>query len=394
MGFSRLSSVARLAVLFAAGGGAALAVGRGWYATMTLALLVGLWTGIVAARAAERAGSPSPPAPPPSLPDAATERRLVATLDLSPAPLMTLDPADRLRALNRAARRLLGAEDLVSDPPPGLVGTIVATPPGRSATVTIGGGPDERTFALITTDLTGPTPARIAALVDIGAELKAAEAAALRELLRVLNHEITNTLTPIASLAHSAAAMLAEPGANLSEARDAVETVARRADGLQRFSADYAALSHLPPPVPGTVEVVQFTDDLRRLFVERWPDLLFVLETGAAPATLTADADQLHAAIWALLQNGAEAGGAEVRLTVSAVVEGTLIEVADDGGGIAAADRDSILQPFFTTKPNGSGIGLPLSRQILRAHGGDLFVPAPAGGRGASFSALLPHRRG
>ena len=392
MGFSRLVSAARLALLFAAGGCAALAMGRGWHATMTVALLVGLWTGIIAARAAEGTGSPPPSAPSPFVPDAATERRLTATLDLSPAPLVTLDPADRLRALNRAARRLLGAEDLVPDPPPGLVGTIAATPPGRSATVMIGGGPDERTFALITTDLTGPTPARIAALVDIGAELKAAEAAALRELLRVLHHEITNTLTPIASLAHSAAAMLAVPGADLWEARDAVETVARRADGLQRFSADYAALSHLPPPVPGVVEVGRFTDDLRRLFVERWPDLRFVVDVERAPGTLTADADQLHAAIWALLQNGAEAGSAEVRLTVSAVVEGTLIEVADDGGGIAAADRDSIFQPFFTTKPGGSGIGLPLARQILRAHGGDLLLVRPSCDSGARFSALVPSR--
>ncbi len=392
MGFSRFASIARLALLFAAGGCAALALGRGWYATATVALLVGTWTGIVAARAAERAAVSPSPAPSPSLPDAAAERRLVATLDLSPAPLVTLDPADRLRALNRAARRLLGADDLVPDPPPGLVETIAATPPGRSATVAIGGGADERTFALITTDLTGPVPARIAALVDIGAELKAAEAAALRELLRVLHHEITNTLTPIASLAHSAAAMLAEPGADLSEARDAVETVARRADGLQRFSADYAALSHLPPPVPGIVEVGRFADDLRRLFVERWPDRRLVVETRAAPATLTADADQLHAAIWALLQNGAEAGGAEVRLTVSAVVEGTLIEVADDGGGVAAADRDSIFQPFFTTKSSGNGIGLPLARQILRAHGGDLSLADPSRDRGARFAATVPAR--
>ena len=126
--------------------------------------------------------------------------------------------------------RLLGASDLVADPPEGLVAALSETRPGRTATIDIGHDADVRSFALATGDLalTGRMT-RIGALIDIDAELKAAEAAALGELVQVLSHAIVNALTPIASLAETAVAMLNDPDPMLPKVRDAVETVARRA---------------------------------------------------------------------------------------------------------------------------------------------------------------------
>ena len=106
---------------------------------------------------------------------------------------------------------------------------------------------------------------RIGALIDIDAELKAAEAAALRDLVQVLSHEIVNALTPIASLAETAVAMLDDPDPTLPKVRDAVETVARRAASLHRFGESYRALAKLPAPSVERIPLAGFVSDLAAL---------------------------------------------------------------------------------------------------------------------------------
>ncbi|WP_066723180.1 sensor histidine kinase [Sphingomonas pituitosa] len=374
-------------LLLAAGGAFAIAWGAGLYASALVAALAGLWsiaTGVVAA------GKPQlvPVAAPGPAPDPAhRERRLTALLDLSPAPIVTLDGEGRFHAINRAARRLFGAADLVADPPPLLVEAI-GDASGRAATVTIGG----RSYALTTSDFAlGGAQSRLAALIDIDAELKAAEAATLRELVQVLSHEIVNALTPIASLSRTAADMLDEPALALPALRDAVGTVARRAEGLQRFGEAYRSLARLPAPRLAPLDLREVATDLARLFATRWPDLPLAFD-GEAPVRLQGDADQLSAALWALLQNAAEAvGGAgegRVGLSLWRDERAAWWRVWDNGPGIAPGDRGAVFRPFFTTKPQGSGVGLALARQILLGHGGDLVLVEGAGG--ACFEAMLP----
>ncbi len=299
----------------------------------------------------------------------------------------------RVSTVNRAARRLFAAEDVVPNPPWALVEALAATPPSRAATVRLPDAGRDRAFALVTGDLVlGGGVTRIGALLDIEAELLAAEAAALRDLVRVLSHEITNALTPIASLARTAAEMLAEPDPPLAAVRDAAETVARRAEGLRRFGEGYRALARLPEPVRAAVPTAPFLADLARLFATRWPAIPLAIEADDAPPTVHADADQLSVALWALLQNAAEAleGYSQpgVTLRVRNRGEAVLFDVIDNGPGLPPGEAERVFQPFVTTKPTGSGIGVPLARQIVRAHGGQLMVETSKGG--ACVRAELP----
>ncbi|MBJ6123366.1 sensor histidine kinase [Sphingomonas mollis] len=381
-------AIVRAIALFAAGIVAAIGWVHGLYATAALAVIAALWIGAAAHHVARRRASPPPPPSPlPVGDDARERRRLAAYLDLSPAPLVALDARDRLHAVNRAARRLLVADDLVALPPAALVEAIGAAVPGRAASVRIDTEKGVHTFAILTTDLTGSGMAtRVAALIDIDSEMKAVEAQALRDLLQVLSHEITNTLTPIASLARTAAQILEDGDAERDTVHDAVETVARRAEALQRFVEAYRAMARLPVPALAPVHLAPLVADISRLFDTRWPAASLTLDLRAAPATVRVDADQLIAALWALLQNAAEVAVAvtlDIRTTVGAVE----FMVGDDGPGIPAANGDAIFQPFFTTKPQGSGVGLALARQIFRAHGGDLVLFAV---QPARFLATLP----
>ncbi|WP_313535277.1 ATP-binding protein [Sphingomonas sp.] len=390
MGSRGWAALLRGMLLLLAGGAFAAAWSAGLYASALVSALAGLWALVTGIAEAQRPKLVPVAAPMPAPDPAHRERRLTALLDLSPAPIVTLDDEGRLHAINRAARRLFGAADLIPDAPALLVEAI-GSPGGMSSTVAIGG----RSFALTTSDFAlGGTQSRLAALIDIDAELKAAEAATLRDLVQVLSHEIVNALTPIASLSRTAADMLEEDAPALPALRDAVGTVARRAAGLQRFGEAYRSLARLPAPAFAATDLREIATDLARLFATRWPNLPLVFADGP-PVRLDGDADQLSAALWALLQNAAEAalGQAEGRvgLTLRHDTETAGWQVWDNGPGVAAADRAAIFRPFFTTKLQGTGVGLALARQILRAHGGDLVLAESAeGAEGAWFEAMLP----
>ena len=393
MASDRIRAMLRALVVAAAGAAGAVAATRGLYATALLAALIAVWIAALNLIDTGQRLPPLPQPPAPVFPGEEERRRLTAYLDLSPAPLVALDEG-RLRVVNRAARRLLGASDLVADPPEGLVAALADTRPGRTAMIDIARDDTLRSFALATGDLalTGRIT-RIGALIDIDAELKAAEAAALRDLVQVLSHEIVNALTPIASLAETAVAMLDDPEPALPKVREAIETVARRATSLHRFGESYRALARLPAPLLARVSVASFMRDLEALFVTRWPSILFIADLHEAPSHVSADPDQLTAAFWAVLQNAAEALHAtpdpRVTLSVRALVGQTLVAITDNGPGIAAADQSDIFRPFFTTRKEGSGVGLALARQILRGHNGDLMLARSAVGT-TRFESVLP----
>jgi two-component system, NtrC family, nitrogen regulation sensor histidine kinase NtrY len=367
--------IRRAAIPFLAGVAASAAVFERLYATALLAFAVALWAAALVQQAAQRRAAPptTPPLPAPAV-DAAERQRLKLYLDLSPAPLIALDRAGRLHAINRAARRLFACEDLIADPPSGLIEAIGGTVPGRSTTVRIGEGESAPLYALTTADLHGDGQTmRVATLIDIDADMKAAEAAALRDLVQVLGHEVTNTLTPIASLSASAAAMIAEPDADPDAIREAIETVARRALGLQRFGEAYRDLARLPPPTRAPTDLVALVRDLARLFETHWPDATLVIDIGQPSIRHAVDADQLSQAVWALLQNAAEIADT-ITLAIEMTATGVSISIKDNGPGIADRDADLIFRPFYTTKATGSGIGLALARQVCRGHGGDLII--------------------
>jgi signal transduction histidine kinase len=237
---------------------------------------------------------------------------------------------------------------------------------------------------------------RLIALQPIESELDATEVALSRDLVRVLTHELMNSLTPVLSLSRTAAGLSAQlPASPASgDVRAALETVERRASGLMQFVERYRELSAQPALARTAFAVEPLLLDLQRLFRAEWPTVSLSLE--AAPGLqLTADRQLLEHALINLLRNAAQAcqlrqpSAGQVRLSARAARRGrVLLEVEDDGPGIPEALRDDVFLPFFTTRPQGSGVGLSLAKQIVVAHGGSIRVEASSLG-GACLRVVL-----
>ena len=210
-------------------------------------------------------------------------------------------------------------------------------------------------------------------LSDLSRVLRDEERQAWQRLVRVLSHEINNSLAPISSIADSLLRLLARGDATPEAGRDVREglvVIGRRADSLRRFLTAYARMAHLPPPRREPVEVRALIERVARL-----EDRRIVRMSGGPDVSIDADRDQVEQVLINLLRNAVDAveeNGASGDVDVSwSTVDGMVeIRVADEGAGIA--DTANLFVPFFTTKPEGSGIGLPLSRQIAEAHGGTL----------------------
>jgi signal transduction histidine kinase len=354
---------------------AGLAWRHGVWGLFTGAALVAIWLGALGWWSAMRGRPDAGPVAAPVGGEAAAQALL---LDAAPTPMLAVEQGGA-RALNRAARRLFATDDRVLPTPPALIdhgaGHLRHEGHGwRIDRVMLGGG------------------RMVVALVDIEQEERAAEARATAEMIHVLGHELLNGLAPIASLAESGLAAVAGPAADPGLLREILGTLARRAEGLQRFSEAYRALARLPEPTIRPVAIRELADDLARLFAGRWPGLALTVEMDGGTAW-PLDRDQISQALWALLQNAAEAAervaAPQVILAMRTEADGLAILVRDNGGGIAPDSAQRIFRPFHTTKPQGTGIGLSLSRQIAHAHGGTLTLEA---GPMTTFRLLLPAR--
>ena len=249
MASDRVRAMLRALVIAAAGAAGAIATTRGLYANALLAALIAVWVAALnLIDIGQRAGRYRRH-PPPSSDGEEERRRLTAYLDLSPAPLggARRRPAT---AVNRAARRLLGASDLVADPPTGSSPRSPTPAPAAPPRSTSGRRrrPELRAGHR-RSGARGPDDAdRRADRHRCRTEGRRSRRVA--RLVQVLSHEIVNALTPIASLAETAVAMLDDPDPALPQVREAIETVARRAASLHRFGESYRALARLPAPVP------------------------------------------------------------------------------------------------------------------------------------------------
>lgn len=382
-----------------AGGVAALAAWRaGLPANALLAAMIALGAAIWTLT--RDPGGPGGAAAPPAadtlhLDQERARRTLQAFLDQAPTPLVTMQSDGGLNAVNRAARRLFRTDGTVADPADVLGAAVAGTTPEARKTVrlTVGGLP--RTYAISVTDVSGAGGSmRLAALTDIQAELQAAEAAALKALLHVLSHEIMNTLTPLVSLAQSAAELMEEEGPKpLQLARESVAVIARRADGLQRFVEAYRELARLPEPNPRPVSLTGILEEAARLFAGRWETVRLVLEPPRPDVIIRLDPDLTAQALLNLLANAAQAalvGSRQpptVRLGARASGDGAAITVEDSGVGVPGDVREEIFRPFFTTRVEGSGIGLSIARQAIVSQGGQLVLAPGRPDGGAVFVA-------
>jgi len=225
---------------------------------------------------------------------------------------------------------------------------------------------------------------------DLSRTLRDEERRAWQRLIRVIGHEINNSLTPIKSLAGTLRQMLSRqatvPAGEDGDLTSGLALIGDRAESLSKFVGTYSQLARLPPPSKQPVPL--------RSMLQR----LTSLETfkGAAldapyDVTVAVDAVQLEQAVINLLKNAVEAmdgtRGA-VRVMLTRTREAAVIEVQDEGPGVA--NTDNLFVPFFTTKPGGSGVGLTLSRQIVEGHGGTLSLENRQDRSGCIARVTLP----
>ena len=315
-------------------------------------------------------------------------RKVLAEIDVA---VLAFDAERKLRLTNRAGERLLGmpserliglrAEELglaevlrdegprvVDLPLPGVSGRFEA----RHGTVRQGGRPVD-----------------LLVLSDVSRALREEERQAWQRLIRVLGHELNNSLTPIRSVTSSLedlAARKDRPTDWEDDLRRGLALVGGRAAALSRFMEGYARLARLPPPERTPVAVADLVQRSVRLETRVPVDL-----RPGREVEIEADADQVEQALINLVRNAADASletGGGVRVGWRAADHAVEISIEDDGPGLRSTSN--LFVPFFTTKPQGSGIGLALSRQIAEGHGGSVVLENRKDGRGCVARLRLP----
>jgi nitrogen fixation/metabolism regulation signal transduction histidine kinase len=315
---------------------------------------------------------------------AAAMRRVIEQLDVA---VVALDDDGVVRMCNRATERLVGVDPIGRGAAEIGLGALDAVHEASTIELNLVGGRRSWEVRPSAVRLTG-VPHRLFVLTDVQRALRAEERQAWQRLVRVLGHEINNSLGPIHSIAETLRrAMVRQPRAAdfESDLASGLEVIERRAAALARFMTSYTRLARLPPPRPGRVDVAAWVARAAGLEVRR-----AVTVAEGPPVELPGDADQLDQVLINLVSNAVEAigdGAGGVRLGWTVDGDRVVVTIDDDGPGLA--DTANLFVPFFTTKPGGSGIGLVLARQIVEAHGGHLIVrnrPAPATGCQAAIS--------
>jgi signal transduction histidine kinase len=238
----------------------------------------------------------------------------------------------------------------------------------------------------------GGVPHQLVVLADLSRTLREEERQAWQRLLRVLGHELNNSLAPIQSVAESMETTLQRSGmkentsSEIEDVRQGVAIIRSRTEALGRFMAAYSRLARLPQPTLAPVDLAALVRRVAKLEV-RIP-----IELVEGPRlTISGDRDQLEQLLINLVRNAADAAmetGGRVRIQWSRLGGQMELSVFDEGPGIS--NPANLFVPFFTTKPGGSGIGLVLSRQIAEAHGGSLTLENRTDRQGSVALLSLP----
>ena len=314
--------------------------------------------------------------------------KLINAIDIA---VLAFDGEGRLRVHNPAAAQLLGLETQTG-------GVHTAAEVGleeflkedtRSRIVTSFAGRSGRWQITHGTFRESGLAQHLLIISDVRQALREEERLAWQRLIRVIGHEVNNSLTPIRSLAETLQELLSTalaPGGERDETLNGLKVIAERTRNLGRFLAQYSRLARLPSARPHWLQLAPLIarvialEPLHRIEIRVPEDL-----------EVHVDEDQLEQALINLARNAVEAQGdadGHVIITAHSHSDMLIITVTDEGPGVA--NPDNLFVPFFTTKPGGSGVGLVLSRQIAEAHGGILSLENRHDTQGAIATLEIP----
>lgn len=331
-------------------------------------------------------------------------RYLKALVEHVPVAVVAIHGDDGVEFLNNAARRLLNATGRkplkkLDELGPVFLRDMAQTKAGERKLTRIESDGVQRQLIMSTTQIAvAGDVQRLISLQDIQSELDATELSAWQDMVRVLSHEIMNSITPIASLAITADDLVddldkktraagEEKDELIGDIHDAIRTVARRSENLMDFVKSYRQLTQMPPPKMARLPVAGYLERFGSLMGAEWKGRGIALHVGQVPEglILMADENLIDQVIINLLRNAADAASAndlpQVWLSARLSSRGApVIEIADNGAGIDSDLQEKIFLPFFTTKAEGSGIGLSLARQVMLVHKGSISVSPRADG--------------
>jgi nitrogen fixation/metabolism regulation signal transduction histidine kinase len=321
---------------------------------------------------------------------------LARILEVMHAPLFAFDREDLLQLVNNAGVRLLGlpharcfghtARELALE-------ELLAAP---DQTIHSFNGQPTRWLLRKAVFRQDGAPHTLLLLADVSLPLQEEEQAAWKRLIRVLGHELSNSLAPIKSIAGSLLLRVEQmegEEAALRDFRRGLGVIESRADSLHRFVQSYRQLAQLPPPQLRPVPLAPLMERVVLLQRGLLADQRLTLQLDPGPPLqLQADPDQLEQMLINLLANAADAalanGSAPIRTTWRA--DDSTLQILIEDRGLGIANADNLFVPFYTTKPSGSGVGLALAQQIARAHGGEITLLNRDDGPGARATIRLP----